>query len=275
MSDVPVLRARVLASGSAGNAILIQAGSTAVLVDAGLPPEAMVPDLDAAGVRPGDLAAILLTHEHDDHARFASAAARRFRAPVVATGGTLRALRMRPHEGIVERFPAAPFRIGPFEVEAFRIPHDAAEPVGLCLRTESGRVVVALDVGEVTPDLTERGARADLVILEANYEMRLLSAGPYPAFLKNRIAGGRGHLSNDEAALAAVAMTAGAAGPHAIWLTHLSETNNLASLARDVVRAALSREGRMQVEVEAVPPNGSSRAWQHGGNSARPPRTPP
>lgn len=253
------LRVRVLRSGSAGNAILVEAGRTRFLIDAGLPVETILKELDGSGIPPR-LDAILLTHEHDDHLRGASATARAGGAVVLANEATLRAAGPQLAGAEVEVFHTGrPFRVGPIEVTAFPLPHDAAEPVGFVVTADGVRVVVACDLGEVTDAVIERGRGADLLLIEANYDLRLMAVSAYPWFLKNRIISPQGHLSNDGAARAVVAAAIG--GPRTVHLVHLSETNNLAPLARDTVRAALDAEGLNEVRVEAVRPNAAGPWW--------------
>jgi phosphoribosyl 1,2-cyclic phosphodiesterase len=242
----------VLASGSAGNAVWVEAAGTAVLVDAGLSGEALLRRMAEADCAARSLVAILLTHEHDDHARGAAALARTLGVPLLANEATLRALGCS--SGVpCERIPnLQPVRVGSWTVEAVPVPHDAADPVAFVLEAAGIRVAVATDLGDVGDGLVERAYGCDVVLLEANYDLRLLGVSPYPWFLKNRILGRTGHLSNDAAAAAAVRLHAGRL--QRFVLLHVSEVNNLAPLARDVVAEALAREGR-PAQVQAVRPN--------------------
>lgn len=251
------LQIKVLASGSTGNAILVRAGDTCLLVDAGLSADALARALAPLSLTLPDLTALLLTHEHDDHARGAAGISRQAGVPILATEAVARACRDLFTGAIVETFRReVPFRIGPFTIEAFPLPHDAADPVGFHLAVDGTRIVIAMDLGEVEEPLLERARGAQLLVLEANYDIPLLREGPYPWFVKNRILSRRGHLSNEAAARAAVASAPG--GLHTVLLVHLSEVNNLAPLARDTVRWALEREGLGHVHVEVVRPNGQS-----------------
>jgi phosphoribosyl 1,2-cyclic phosphodiesterase len=255
-SPQPTLRVRVLRSGSAGNAILVETASIRLLIDAGLPAETILRALEP-DARP---AAVLLTHEHDDHLRGAAAVARALGAAVWVNEPTRRAAGAQLEGAEVELFRSdRPFRLGPLEVTPFVLPHDAAEPVGFVLALNGTRVAVACDLGEVSEVVMEHARGADLLILEANYDLRLMAVSSYPWFLKNRIISPLGHLSNDGAARAAVGAVTGV--PQAIHLVHLSEVNNLAPLARDVVREALRAEGIETVQVEAVRPNASGPWW--------------
>jgi phosphoribosyl 1,2-cyclic phosphodiesterase len=251
------LQLKVLASGSAGNAILVQSGGTCLLVDAGLSMDALERALAPLSLNLSDVAALLLTHEHDDHARGAPGVSRQAGVPILATEAVARTCRDLFAGATVEAFRAGvPFQIGPFTIEAFPLPHDAADPVGFHLAVGGVRLVIAMDFGHVEGPFLERAKGAHLLVLEANYDLHLLREGPYPWFVKNRILSRRGHLSNEAAALAAVVSATG--DLQKVLLVHLSEVNNLAPLARDTVKWALEREGLDHVNVEVVRPNGQS-----------------
>lgn len=250
---------RILRSGSSGNAILLEWGGTAVLIDAGLPAETVLRDLDAAPGLPRP-EAILLTHEHDDHARGAAALARALGVPIFANDGTIRGGAAWLSGAPLERFAAGrPFRIGALAVEAFPVPHDALDPVGFVVAGNATRVCIATDLGEATDEVYARAASCDVLLIEANYDLALLGVSPYPWFLKNRILSPTGHLSNDAAARLAV--HAASSRARAIGLLHLSDINNLTPLARDTVQWALGRDGLGSVRIEAVRANGSSPLW--------------
>jgi len=256
------IRVQVLRSGSGGNAILVEAGRTRLLVDAGLPAEQIGRLLAPMNLTPADLTAILLTHEHDDHARGAGPLSRAASIPVVASEGTL--ARAAPFLGgaPTERFiTGAPFPVGDIQVDPFPLPHDAAEPVGFLFTVAGVRVLLAYDLGDLSAPLLERLPAADLILLEANYDPRLLGVGTYPWFLKNRIISGTGHLSNDRAAEAVLRAARGGRA-QSVLLIHLSDVNNLLPLARDTVRWALEREGIRAVTVEAVRSNGAGPTWE-------------
>jgi phosphoribosyl 1,2-cyclic phosphodiesterase len=251
-------RIRVLRSGSSGNALLVEGGGTAVLVDAGVPAETLVREM-ASAMLPAP-SAILLTHEHEDHARGAAALARLMSIPIYANEGTIRAAGQGLAGAPVERFVTGePFRIGALAIEPFPVPHDALEPVGFVVTQNGTRTFIATDLGEITGDVLAAAGSADALLVEANYDLALLNVSPYPWFLKNRIVSATGHLSNDGAARLAVHAAARRAG--AIFLIHLSDINNLRSLARDTVQWALAAEGLEGPRIEAVRANGASPVW--------------
>lgn len=257
-----LFRLRILRSGSSGNVLYLEAGGTAVFIDAGLPAELITRDLEAMPdvSRPQ---AILLTHEHDDHARGAAALGRALGIPVYANEGTIAGGAGVLAGAAVERFTTTvPFRVDALTVEAFSVPHDARDPVGFVVAHNGLRICVATDLGAATEDLLARAAACDVLLVEANYDLALLAAGPYPWFLKNRILSPTGHLSNDAAAR--VAAHAAAHGASTVVLVHLSDVNNLLALARDTVQWTLAREGLTPVRIEAVRANGSGPLWDLG-----------
>ncbi|MDR7584062.1 MAG: MBL fold metallo-hydrolase [Armatimonadota bacterium] len=172
---------KVLRSGSGGNACYVELGGTRLLVDAGVPLEVVARELAPLHITPADLDAVLLTHEHDDHARGAGAVARLAAAPVLATAATLQAAARFLTGDLGEPIQAGgALRVGALTVEAFPVPHDAADPVGFRLTGPDGVVVIAVDLGAPTGALRERVADADVLVLEANYDLRLLGVSGYP-----------------------------------------------------------------------------------------------
>ena len=202
-----MLRITVLGSGSRGNAILIDGTDGAVLVDAGFGPRSLVRRLNAAGRRPEEISALVLTHEHTDHASGAAAACARWGWPLYGSAGTLEALGVgsgtvvSPREARV--FTAdGPTAIGGFLLETTSVPHDARDCRALVFTDirSGARAGVAMDVGQVPEALPLAFARLDLIAVESNHDEQLLASGPYPWSLKQRISGGLGHLSNGAAA---------------------------------------------------------------------------
>lgn len=234
------MRVVSLASGSSGNALWIQAGATSVLLDAGLGPRTLAQRLAALGGSLATLSAVLLTHEHVDHVRSLPTLARRHRLPVIGTPGTLATALGRDGEQCALPL-GGEVRVGDLVVRALAAQHDAAQPAVFELAHDDTRVLVAIDIGTVGDELIEHGRLADLLIVDCNHDSERLWYGPYPAALKRRVAGPRGHLSNDQAAAFIAACASDR--PQAVWLAHLSAVNNTPTLARAAVRAALAAVG--------------------------------
>lgn len=232
----------VLGSGSSGNSIYLESGGFAVLVDAGLSRRELLARLASIGVPAGGIAAVLVSHEHDDHVRGIAALHRSDRITVHLNRGTAGALLERgvPAEAFRYFRTGVDFGVGPFSVRPFPLPHDAADPVGFAVSDGACRVGIATDLGHPSAPVVEmlRGCRA--IVIESNHDVELLGVSGRPASVKERIWGERGHLSNSSAAelLAEV----GSEALQDIFLAHLSQECNRPDLAREsALRAAALR----------------------------------
>lgn len=239
-----MVRVTPLGSGSSGNATLVAFGQRRILVDAGLSARDLLARLAGVGVGPRQLTAILLSHEHHDHARGLERFAVKHGVPVFTAPETLAALNLAPrHLGAWHPFePGVPFDAYGVKVDPFTIPHDAVNPVGFVLEADGVRVGICVDLGHATTLVIERLRGCHVFVVEANHDDGMLARGPYPWSLKQRIGGRLGHLSNDEAA--ALLVAAADANCQAVILAHLSESNNTAALARQAVASALAAAGR-------------------------------
>ena len=230
----------VLGSGSAGNAALLGTPSTRILIDAGISRRKLRQRLEESGHECDSLSAILLTHEHSDHAGHAGKIAAQFGCPVYLSHGTWAALEENEWFERRECFrPGDRFRIGDVEVAPFQVPHDAKEPVGFRFEAAGVRLAYALDLGFLTTLVKESLRGCDGIVLEANYEDELLRRGPYPWDIKQRIWGRNGHLSN-EALKHFVENELDGAVRHLV-LAHLSENNNSPELARMAAEEGLAK----------------------------------
>jgi len=239
----PSLRVAFLGSGSSGNATVVSDGTTTVLIDCGFSAREVVRRLQAHDLDATSVSAILVTHEHTDHTRGLEVFASRFGCSVWATTGTRRAGRLDQRlDDVHTLVPGVPVSIGTFDVLPFRSSHDAAEPVGYVLTDGAGtRFGLATDPGTFTPDTAEALLGCDVLGLECNHDIDMLTTGPYPWFLKQRIASNRGHLSNPDAA-DALERVASDRLTH-VFALHLSRTNNTHDLARAALEHRLARLG--------------------------------
>ncbi len=269
-----MLRVTVLGSGSRGNAILIDGSRGSVLIDAGFGVRSLARRFAAVDRRPEQVGALLLTHEHVDHASGATASSSRWRWPVYAPAESLDAMQQMPGgvpASAVALTIGTPLPdVAGFEVATVTVPHDAAACVAYVLTdiASGARVGVTLDSGHVTEALPVALARCDLLVLESNHDERMLAEGPYPWPLKQRIAGKSGHLSNG--ACAALLADVAHVGLRGVMLAHLSETNNTPAIAIARTREALRRAGwrrdALWAAAQSVPsgPVGLSGATEHG-----------
>ena len=233
----------LLASGSGGNSICVQNGSSSVLIDAGLTGKKIEERLRGVGINPAGLQAVVVSHEHADHIKGVGVLARRYGLPVWMTEGTLNASKkiFRGREKIQVFENDEEFSIGDLSFQAFQLPHDAADPVNFSVTDGQANVTIATDMGTVTQLVYQYMRRADLLIIESNYDYQLLMDGPYPWDLKQRINSTHGHLSNDGAAEALCNLAR--EGLKQAVLAHLSEKNNRPDLARETCADMLQGRG--------------------------------
>ncbi len=259
--DPMTLSVRCLGSGSSGNALLVEAGATAVVVDCGIGARALASGLRAAGLATTNVAAVLLTHEHADHVR-ALPQVLKAGVHLVATAGTARAADL-PVGRTEIVYAGRSVAVDAIEVTPLPVSHDAAEPCGFHLRADGIAVTVVTDLGRGDAALHDHLAEADLIVLEANHDEAMLRAGPYPTHLKRRVLSPSGHLSNADCGALLAAALRGAKAPPTIWLAHLSSTNNLPALAQQTVQRSLASHG-LTPAVVPLPRNGHDRVWQPG-----------
>ncbi len=237
------MRFASLGSGSQGNALLVQAGRTTVMVDCGFGLRDCVGRLQRLGLEPDALNAILVTHEHGDHIDGVARFSGRYGTPVWATHGTARhfsedhALPLQHIDGY------QPFSIGDLQITPFPVPHDASEPAQFVLGDGNHRLGVLTDAGSVTPHMVDMLSGLDALFLECNHdEQRLRANTSYPPSLIERVAGAYGHLSNDGAA--DLLRRVGHSGLQHVVAAHLSQQNNAPELARAALAAALDWDER-------------------------------
>jgi phosphoribosyl 1,2-cyclic phosphodiesterase len=235
------MRVSILASGSGGNACVVESGRTRVLVDAGLSAKELERRLLARGIEPETIRAVFVTHEHNDHSSGALVFSARWESPVFTTAGTAAAIGLDGSlfSPFVRIEAGHESRIGDIGFRAFATPHDANEPVAYAFEVDGTRLVIASDLGRAEEDFMAFLRDATALLLEFNHDEDMLRDGPYTWPLKQRIAGGWGHLSNRQSAEA----VRRAAGPRLrrVVATHLSRTNNVPPLALAALRDALER----------------------------------
>lgn len=235
------MEVHVLASGSSGNALFLRAGHSNILVDAGISARRIKHALAAVNTDVASLHAVFITHEHSDHVKGLATLSRHYHVPVYTRPDTWRAIPERclpPAD--CRRAITDTVDVGPVKVAAFGVSHDARDPVGYTFFWGRRKCTVATDLGFVTPTVRQALRGSDVVVLEANHDLTMLTNGAYPWPLKRRIMSNRGHLSNCDAgwALARYA-TAGTQ----VFLAHLSQENNRPALAYQTVTDILQRQG--------------------------------
>lgn len=234
------MRFALLGSGSRGNATLVEADGTLVMVDCGFPLAETEARLARLGVAADRIAALLITHEHGDHASGAALFAARYQVPVWCTAGTRAACgKFGLHRA--ELFsPQASFTLAALEVTPITVPHDACEPTQFVFSDGRRRLGLLTDTGSITPHIRARLADCAALILECNHDRDMLEQGPYPAKLKQRVGGRFGHLSNAQAAELLTELDCGEL--QCLVAAHLSEKNNTPQLACNALAHALNCE---------------------------------
>ena len=243
-----MLKFLCLGSGSSGNSYYLWNEEGGILIDAGLTLKSIRRYFQTFSLPMTHIKAVFITHDHADHIKAVGRLAAEMGLPIYATE--------RVHEGIARnycvtpRLQAAakhfivkdePVVIAGITVTAFDVPHDSNDCCGFSFVSQGVRFCLITDVGHVTERIKDEVAKANYLVLESNHDREMLMAGPYPAYLKGRISGPHGHLSNTEAA----ELLAGSSTPELrhVWLCHLSEENNHPELARKTVETVLRSYG--------------------------------
>ncbi len=258
------IKIRTIASGSTGNTSVLKFGESSILVDAGVPFRRISAGLEGLGGVEG-LQAIVLTHEHHDHVRGLDLLLKaRPDLPVFASAGTLKALDLNQETHVLR--PGISTTVGTQSVDltGFRVSHDASEVMGLRFESHGHIACFVTDLGTYSDQTVEAVAGAHTLILESNYDAEMLRSGPYPVFLKRRIGGTRGHLSNDQsrALLERVAHNK----LQRVVLAHLSETNNTPERAQRTAEAFLAGSN---VSLHVAAPSTPSPIWTPAAGVAR------
>lgn len=233
-----------IASGSSGNCSYIGNRNTNLLVDAGISCKRMENGLKDIDIDPATIHGILVTHEHTDHINGIATMSKRYNIPVYGTKETLDAIIAKKKyahlaaQDLNYIEPDKVFQINDISIEPYSISHDAANPVCYTFMTNGKKIGFATDLGEFTDYTISKLESSNILFLEANHDENMLMVGKYPYFLKQRIIGKEGHLSND--ASADLLSKLFHEKLEYISLTHLSKENNFADLAYETARQELS-----------------------------------
>jgi phosphoribosyl 1,2-cyclic phosphodiesterase len=229
-----------IASGSNGNCYYIGNDKNAILVDAGISCKQILLRMKEKELNPAKIKAVFISHEHSDHMRGARVVAKRLLVPVYITAKTYNASYKNLRPDYPEFFkPGSEIKIGGFSVFPFLKNHDAAEPCSFRIEYAGKNIGVFTDIGEPCGNVLSHIEKCDALFLESNYDEKMLWEGPYPYFLKRRIASGYGHLSNKQA----FQLLNDYAGEHleCVFLSHLSKENNSPEIAFNEIRPLETR----------------------------------
>lgn len=238
------MRFASLGSGSSGNSMVIEQASTRLLLDCGFSVKETIARLTRLGLEPEQITGVLVTHEHDDHAKGAFKLAEKLNVPVWLSHGTrVMTERYLPKSATVKinvLDSHIPFAIGDIQITPFPVPHDAREPTQFTFSDGQHKLGVLTDVGGTTPHIEEMLNGCDALVLECNHDVTMLEKGPYNYALKKRVGGCLGHLDNDSAAKL-LAKLDNSKLKH-IVAAHLSVKNNTQALAKQALSRVLNCE---------------------------------
>lgn len=241
-----MIRIASLGSGSAGNSLLVQSGSTTLLVDCGFTMKEAIARMHPLGIVPSDLDAVLLSHEHGDHVKGVGPLSRKFGLPVWSTHGTYHRARDNRFASVRLFHAHEPFRIGSIDVDPFPTPHDAAESCQFVFHSASTRFANVTDLGACTPHVRTKLEGVHGLVVECNYDQDMLANGPYPLSVQKRIRSDYGHLGNEQAGHLVNQLDH--PDLQCILLGHLSEQNNSDEVALSTMqRHVSSRHDRLNV----------------------------
>lgn len=234
-----------LSSGSSGNCQYIGTDRIKILVDSGLSGKKIESLLSSIDVKASEIDYILVTHEHIDHVKGLGVMSRRYDIPIVANEKTWVSMRNSigniKEKNIKVINSEKGFELGDLGVYPFRIFHDAADPVGYCFYYKNKKVSIMTDTGWVNDSIIKTIKDSSLYLIESNHDIKLLKEGPYPWYLKRRILGTKGHLSNKDAAKILTEVLTG--NGEIVLLGHLSKENNKPELAYDTVKEHIEIHG--------------------------------
>lgn len=246
-----------IASGSSGNCVYVGSDTTHLLMDVGISGKRTEAGLAELGLTMKDIDAICITHEHADHISGLGVLARKYGVPIYATRGTVEAIRKTSSLGQIDEslfrviVPDERCIIKDIALYPVRTSHDAADPVAYRIDHDGRRIGLITDLGCYNDYTVECLRNLDLLYLEANHDVHMLQVGPYPYYLKQRILGERGHLSNESAGKLLSRLLHD--NMQAIVLGHLSKENNLPELAYEAVRVEVTMACRQMEEEEGMP----------------------
>lgn len=252
-----------LFSGSTGNCLLIETDNSKILIDSGESAKKIDSALSLIGIDTNDIDAILVTHEHADHVKSLGTLSKKYSIPVYANTDTWNAMLDQKSKIAEENQKTfninSPFEIKDLMFSPFSIPHDAANPCGFNVFYKNNKISIATDLGHITPEILHNLEKSSFILLEANYDPNILKYSRYPYYLKQRIAGPNGHLSNISSGQVISSLIK--TGLENVMLGHLSKENNFPELAyKTVVEEIISnRYDESDIKINVAKRDGPSK----------------
>ena len=228
------MRFASLGSGSKGNSTVVESDTACVMVDCGFGLRNACTRLERIGKSPEDLTAIIVTHEHSDHWKGIGALSAKYNIPVYLSAGSLKAKEIQSGEALFNCIDShKDFYVGDICIKPVPVPHDAREPIQYILSNGKVQLGILTDLGHFTPHVVSSYSKCDALLLECNYDDDMLLDGPYPRFLKDRVSGMYGHLSNRQAADLLLALDLSRL--KTLVIGHISAKNNDVSLIKAAI----------------------------------------
>lgn len=228
------MRFASLGSGSKGNSTVVESDTACVMVDCGFGLRNACTRLERIGKSPEDLTAIIVTHEHSDHWKGIGALSAKYNIPVYLSAGSLKAKQIESGEALFNCIDShRDFYVGDICIKPVPVPHDAREPIQYILSNGKVQLGILTDLGHFTPHVVSSYSKCDALLLECNYDDDMLLDGPYPRFLKDRVSGMFGHLSNRQAADLLLALDLSRL--KTLVIGHISAKNNDVSLIKAAI----------------------------------------
>ena len=228
------MRFASLGSGSKGNSTVVESDTACVMVDCGFGLRNACTRLERIGKSPADLTAIIVTHEHSDHWKGIGALSAKYNIPVYLSAGSLKAKQIQSGEALFNCIDShKDFYVGDICIKPVPVPHDAREPIQYILSNGKVQLGILTDLGHFTPHVVSSYSKCDALLLECNYDDDMLLDGPYPRFLKDRVSGMFGHLSNRQAADLLLALDLSRL--KTLVIGHISAKNNDVSLIKAAI----------------------------------------
>ena len=228
------MRFASLGSGSKGNSTIVESDTACVMVDCGFGLRSACTRLERIGKSPEDLTAIIVTHEHSDHWKGIGALSAKYNIPVYLSAGSLKAKEIQSGEALFNCIDShKDFYVGDICIKPVPVPHDAREPIQYILSNGKVQLGILTDLGHFTPHVVSSYSKCDALLLECNYDDDMLLDGPYPRFLKDRVSGMYGHLSNRQAADLLLALDLSRL--KTLVIGHISAKNNDVSLIKAAI----------------------------------------
>ena len=242
-----------LYSGSSGNCLYLEDKDTKILIDAGVSGKKIEENLKKIYVKPEEIDAVFVSHDHIDHTKGVGVFSRRFDIPIYANRGTwevaLKGLGKISPKNMVVFHSNQEVYINGLCILPFPIHHDAGEPVGFSIENGKTKIGIITDTGKITEEILWSLKNCDLAVIESNHDVEMLKVGRYPYYLKKRILGNEGHLSNEDASKTILKLVE--KGLRKVLLAHLSEENNFPELAYETTKSLLV-ENNVKVQKDVM-----------------------